>query len=161
MEVKSIYDAARDGPGEWELVSDRVMGGVSDGALSLERVAGRPALRLRGRVRLENDGGFLQMARNVAPAEGWDGVLAVIRGRGDGYNLHLRTADLDRPWQSFRADLDATETWQSRRIAFADLVPHRTEAGFDPARLRRLGLVAIGRAFAADLALVRLSLWRA
>ncbi|RPH72296.1 MAG: CIA30 family protein, partial [Hyphomicrobiales bacterium] len=35
---------------------------------------------------------------------------------------------------------------------------HRTEIPLDLRRLRRLGLVAIGRAFAADLALAHLRL---
>lgn len=43
--------------------------------------------------------------------------------------------------------------WQSLRLPFADFVPHRTDAPFNLARLRRLGIVAIGRAFTADLAL--------
>ena len=51
----------------WEAVSDRVMGGVSVPALARGTVAGRPAQRLTGRVRLDNDGGFLQMALDLAP----------------------------------------------------------------------------------------------
>ena len=43
--------------------------------------------------------------------------------------------------------------WQSLRLAFADFVPHRTEAPLNLARLRRLGIVAIGPAFTADIAL--------
>jgi hypothetical protein len=38
------------------------------------------------------------------------------------------------------------------RLAFADFVPHRIQVPLDVRRLRRIGLVAIGRAFAADLA---------
>lgn len=53
----------------WQLVTDQVMGGVSRGTLTRETVAGRPALVMRGDVRLENDGGFIQMALDLARPE--------------------------------------------------------------------------------------------
>jgi len=46
----------------WRFFSDGVMGGVSTGAMTVETVNGRPALCLRGQVRLENNGGFVQLA---------------------------------------------------------------------------------------------------
>ncbi|SPJ24965.1 CIA30 family protein [Palleronia abyssalis] len=155
-----IFDAETERPDGWEMVSDRVMGGVSNGALAVEQVGGRPALHLTGTVRLENDGGFLQMARDLDPADGWDGMSLTVFGNGESYNLHLRTQDLSRPWQSFRATFTAPAAWTTHRIAFADLTPHRTDASFDPKALSRMGLVAIGRAFRADLALAHASLWR-
>jgi len=38
--------------------------------------------------------------------------------------------------------------------------PHRLETPLDVTRLRRIGLVAIGRAFFADLAVARLAFYR-
>jgi Complex I intermediate-associated protein 30 (CIA30) len=153
------YDAGRDGLGSWALVSDRVMSGVSDGALVLQVVAGRSALRLTGDVSLENDGGFLQMARDVEPASGYEGIELHVFGNDEAYNLHLRTDALEKPWQSFRATFRADRDWSCIRLPFEDLAPHRTRAAFDPWRLRRVGLVAIGRAFRADLALSRMSFY--
>lgn len=51
----------------WELIADRVMGGVSSGEMTREPVAGRPELRMRGAVSLENNGGFVQVALDLAP----------------------------------------------------------------------------------------------
>jgi Complex I intermediate-associated protein 30 (CIA30) len=45
--------------------SDQVMGGVSMGNLLREEYAGRIANVLRGKVSLENNGGFIQMATNL------------------------------------------------------------------------------------------------
>ena len=42
--------------------------------------------------------------------------------------------------------------WRRLRLPFADFTPYRTVAPLDLSRLRRLGIVAIGRAFTADLA---------
>ena len=153
-----IYDADRDGGGAWEMVSDRVMGGVSDGALSVEDVAGRRAIRLTGTVSTDDDGGFLQMARDIDGADGFTALELTVRGNGEPYNLHLRTSALERPWQSFRATFDATSDWQTHRVAFADLTPHRTSHSFVARDLIRIGLVAIGRDFRADLALARLAM---
>ena len=156
---RMLFDATQDDGADWTMVSDRVMGGVSEGHLTHETVEGRPALRLTGEVRLDNNGGFLQMARDMDPAGGWNGLRLVLRGNGEAYNLHLRTDALDRPWQSFRATVHPGVAWQTFDIGFADLTPHRTRAVFDPTELTRLGIVAIGHAFAADVALASLALF--
>ena len=143
----------------WELLSDRVMGGVSAGRLSLEPVTGRMAIRLQGNVSLENNGGFIQMALDLDPmggsvdCRGYEGLEIEVSGNGETYGLHLRTADLSRPWQSYRQAFLAPPDWETIRLPFAKFLPHRTDVAFAPGRIRRLGLVAIGRAFRADLAL--------
>ncbi|ROT95865.1 CIA30 family protein [Histidinibacterium lentulum] len=146
---------------DWAMVSDRVMGGVSSGRLDpLE--GERRGMRLRGEVSLENNGGFVQAALDLAPgdrsvdAAGWAGIALVVRGNGERYNLHLRTEDIRRPWESYRASFVAGADWAEVRLPFAGVEPHRTAAPFDPARLRRIGLVAIGREFGADLSVADL-----
>lgn len=142
----------------WRLVTDRVMGGVSDGTLVREIVAGRPALRMRGAVRLENNGGFVQLALDLASdggvvdARAWRGLELDVIGNDEAYGVHLRTDTVERPWQAYRAGFRAPAAWRTVQLAFADFVPHRTEAPLDIRRLRRIGVVAIGRAFAADVA---------
>lgn len=143
----------------WTLVIDRVMGGVSTARMSRERVAGRPALRLTGVVSLERNGGFVQVALDLAEDGGgvdarpWAGIEIDVLGNGEEYNLHLRTPDVVRPWQSYRAGFVADPVWRSLRLPFAAFRPHRIEAPLDLARLRRIGVVAIGRAFTADIAI--------
>jgi len=142
----------------WQLVTDRVMGGVSDGTLVRETVSGRPALRMRGDVSLENNGGFVQMALDLAPdggmvdASSWTGIELDVIGNDEDYGVHLRTDAVERPWQSYRQSFRAGAAWRTVQLAFADFVPHRIEVPLDVRRLRRIGLVAIGRAFTADLA---------
>lgn len=143
----------------WQLVTDQVMGGVSNGTLVSGTVVGRPALRMRGDVSLENNGGFVQMALDLAPdrevvdASRWEGIELDVMGNDEVYGVHLRTDAIARPWQSYRQSFRAGAAWQTVQLAFADFVPHRIDVPLDVRRLRRIGLVAIGRAFSADLAL--------
>jgi hypothetical protein len=150
----------------WRGVSDQVMGGISAASVSLDVMDGRHCLRLTGDVRLENDGGFIQAALDLAlpgetlDASGFTGVRIVVRGNGEKYSVHLRTPDNVRPWQSYRARFTAGPCWETIDISFETFVPHRLEAALDRTRLRRIGLVAIGRAFYADLAVCELSFYR-
>ena len=50
----------------WQLFTDRVMGGASNGTLVRDTVAGRAAIRIRGNVSLENNGGFVQMCQSAS-----------------------------------------------------------------------------------------------
>lgn len=143
----------------WELLSDRVMGGVSSGRMTFESVSGRNAVRMQGHVSLENNGGFLQIALDLAPDGGatdaaeFRGIAIDVFGDGETYGLHLRTPDLTRPWQSYRATFRAVDAWTTLQLPFAAFVQHRTDVPLDTRRLRRLGVVAIGRAFHPDLSI--------
>lgn len=143
----------------WALIADQVMGGVSDGVMRRETVEGRAAIRMQGEVRLENNGGFLQIALDFDPrgasidASAWTGIEIDVLGNGERYNAHLRTADVTRPWQSYRQSFQAGPAWTSIALPFAAFEPHRIETPLDPRILRRIGLIAIGRAFYADLAI--------
>ena len=87
----------------WRGVSDQVMGGISEATVSHGVIGGRPSLRMTGDVRLENDGGFIQAALDLAPsgetidASTFTGVRIVVRGNGEKYSIHLRTPDNFRP----------------------------------------------------------------
>lgn len=151
---------------QWRGVSDRVMGGISDASIDLDLIDGRSCLHLTGDVRLENSGGFLQAALDLTPsggtfdASGHAGIRLVACGNGEQYSVHLRTADNVRPWQSYRAHFTAGPNREVFDLPFAAFAPHRLEAPLDITRLRRIGLVAIGRAFYADLSVFKLDFYR-
>lgn len=150
----------------WEYVSDRVMGGLSTGRLEMAEENGQHIARLTGRVSLENNGGFVQMAFDLAGAGGgidpaaWAGLIVTLRGNDAPCEMRLRTAELSRPWQSFRASVPVASDWQTHRLPYPGFAAHRTEASFDPGALRRIGLLAIGRACDVDLAVARIGFYR-
>jgi hypothetical protein len=150
---------------EWYLVTDGVMGGISDGRLDPMAMEGRSCLRLQGEVRLENNGGFIQGALDVPDAvladiTGYAGVLLEVYGNGEPYNVHLRTRDLWLPWQSYRATFQAMPQWRTLYLPFAEFEAYRTGKALDTRRLKRIGIVAIGRAFSADLCIGKVGLYR-
>lgn len=150
----------------WRGVSDRVMGGISEATIEHRVIDCRSCLRLTGDVRLENNGGFVQAALDLDPdggaldASGFTGLRLMVRGNGETYGFHLRTADALRPWQSYRASLIADQRWTSIHLPFAAFQPYRLSTALDVRRLRRVGLVAIGRAFAAELMVCDLRFYR-
>ena len=140
------------------------MGGVSEGSLHLIEIDGRSAARLTGTVSLDNNGGFVQMGFDLSPdgraydASDWDGVAFDLRGNGEVYDIRLRTDELTRPWQSYRVQVIAPTKWTTIALRFEDFTAHRTDIPFDPARLRRIGVLGIGRAFEADVAVAAVRL---
>ncbi len=53
----------------WQYVSDRVMGGVSDGQVTLEQDGDMYFARLTGNVSTANNGGFIQLRAGVSFAD--------------------------------------------------------------------------------------------
>lgn len=143
---------------EWRFVADTVMGGVSTGEIVLDKYQGKQCLRLQGSVSTENNGGFVQMALSLADqgvfdASVYTGIEIEIAGNNESYNLHLRTADLWFPWQSYRASFKATPEWQSLRIPFSSFKAYKTSQDLRTDQLKRLGLLGIGREFQTSLCL--------
>jgi hypothetical protein len=159
-----IDDLSREPPmatigTSWQLFTDTVMGGVSRATMARETIEGRAAIRLRGNVSLENNGGFVQISLDFRPdggpidASSWRGVEVDVFGNGEEYGVNLRTTDLTRPWQSYRQTFRAVPHWQTVRLPFESFVPNRTEMPLDIHHLRRLGIIGIGREFVADIAI--------
>ena len=150
----------------WEYVSDMVMGGISTGKIQSEKIRGRTATRLTGQVSLENNGGFVQMAFDLMPdgqnfnAAGWTGIELDVIGNLENYDCRLRTDLLERPWQSYRTSLLAPGTWAPVQLPFVEFQPHRTTMPLNLTRIRRIGLLAIGREFEADIAVSSVRLFR-
>lgn len=147
----------------WRLVSDGVMGGVSQGQLQVMHYRGRDSLCLSGVVTTANNGGFIQMALDLPAglaSSACRGVRLTVAGNDESYNLHWRTADLQRPWQAYRQSFTVTPDWQTLDLPFNDLRAYRTQQIFRPECLIRIGLVAIGRDFNAELYLAEALLYR-
>ncbi|PKM04348.1 MAG: hypothetical protein CVV16_05250 [Gammaproteobacteria bacterium HGW-Gammaproteobacteria-6] len=162
-ECRSLFKAQQGQPHDWHFVSDQVMGGCSVGRIDLLERAGRACICMRGEVSLANNGGFVQVRMDwpqIADTTDYHGLYLVLLGDGHAIDVRLKTSVLQHPWQSFRTSLQPGQQWQSWWLPFSDFQPHRTDAVFEPATLRSIGLVAIGEAMSVDLCVAELGMYR-
>ncbi len=142
------FSAAAD---RWSYVADGVMGGVSQGGATFSE----GTVRLTGQVSTDNNGGFIQVRREIEgglPAD-TQGLRLSVRGNGETYYVFLRTEGLARVWHSYRHAFTAPEDWTEVTLDLADFAPSHADmpATFTPDQLIRIGLVAYGRDQEANL----------
>lgn len=142
----------------WTYVSDQVMGGVSEGRARIGTVDGQPVLHLTGQVSTANRGGFIQarVTLDSPPPEKASGVVLRVRGNGEGYFVHLRTAGTVLPWQYYQAPFPTTPDWAEVRIPFTAFKAsgNLLRGAVRPESLRSLGIVAYGRDHSADISVM-------
>ena len=83
-----------------------------------------------------------------------------MKGNGQIYEVRLRSTELNRPWQSYKASLDTTEAWTTVHLPFETFEAHRTDVPFSPRLLRRVGILGIDREFRADVSVRNIALYR-
>ena len=148
---------------QWRGVSDKVMGGISDFSVAQRVINDRTSLHLTGEVCLENNGGFIQAALDFAisgetfNASDFFGIRLSVCGNDEQYSVHLRTPDNVQSWQSYRTHFTIGPDWETIDLPFAKFSPYRLDTPLDINRLRRIGIVAIGRAFHADIAVAEIN----
>lgn len=152
---------------KWESFTDQVMGGVSTGGAKAEEVDGHRALRLRGRVSLENNGGFVMTRAALRPDSGafdasaYRGVRLTVRGNGEKYAVHLRTSSMWFPWQYYSADFPTGNEWRDVELPFAVFRDQNGKGRLDPATIISVGVVAIKKEMDADVSVSRVAFYKA
>jgi hypothetical protein len=150
----------------WLGFTDRVMGGVSKATFARERVAQRPALRMKGNVTRDHGGGFAQVALDFTSrgpgldASTFQGVELLVHGNDEDYNVHIRTPDCGWYDQSYRTTFRAAPEWNTLRLPWSRFQPNDLAAPLDTRRVQRIAVLGWMREFAADLALAEISLYR-
>ena len=158
---------------EWRGVSDRVMGGLSNGIVKRELdLEGRPANVLTWHISLKNNGGFLQMVtdlaldpvKNSVDASDYDGIEldALFQHVNtskkeseekeealDGsrkFNVHLRSPGTFQQ-ASYRHTfkLPQRNKWETILIPFSSFSNHRIAEFLDISTLRQIGIVSTGK----------------
>lgn len=162
-QLVDVYRAEAAVPSPWIAITDQVMGGLSTGTLRQDERHGSACTCLTGRTRLENNGGFVQMKLEIEPA--WNGaeyagLFIELCGVAHQYNLNVKTSQLQRPWQSFRATLAVAPEWTQFAVPYAALQPHRTDAELDPSTIRSVAVIGIGEAFDVDVCVRRFGFYR-
>lgn len=154
---------------DWSGFSDQVMGGLSELRLQYAQADNdRLTMRLSGRVRLENNGGFIQArlplerARRRFDASEFSGVRVVARAEPGAYYVFLRTRNTWLPWQYYggRINIQQGDEWHTYDIPFEAFQAESTRRALDTSQLKSIAIVAYGEAFSADIEVARLSFYR-
>ena len=156
MTMHLLSDFTNGETSGWQLSTDRVMGGVSQGAARLVGAGPDRFAHLTGNVSTDNNGGFIQIRKRFALgfAQGFDGVILRVRGNTETYGVHLRNQQSVRPWMNYRQSFTVSEEWQDIILPFEAFLPSRP--GIMPEKIDvdtvfSLGVVAFGGDFTADL----------
>ncbi len=133
----------------WEFISDQVMGGVSFGEFKIISENKENFLRLTGQVSIENNGGFIQVRKNIISDKykNIKGIGLKFRGNNTDYFIHIRTRFTLLPWQYYQAKYYATNNWAEIKFDFTDftrsggLLPKK----INPKYITSFAIVAFGK----------------
>lgn len=150
---------------EWKFYSDQVMGGVSEGTATSIKTDQGKGMRLEGTVKLDNNGGFIQVALPLK--KGWSsldasdfkGIRIRVQGNGEPYAIHLRSNQTFLPWHYFAATFETTGEWQTIEIPFKDFKPDKGKKTLNTKKLKRIGIVAAFKEMDAQLDITRVELY--
>lgn len=149
--------------GNWVYFSDTVMGGRSSGAAKRTTDDGRATIELTGNVTTANNGGFVQVRRDIGSgqASDFEGISFETKGNGEIYYIHIRNGSSRLPWQYYAARFPTSETWSVVKIPFSNF---ERSGSFMSKTLRKnsiksIGLVAYGRDHQARVSISNLSFY--
>jgi hypothetical protein len=143
----------------WQYVSDRVMGGVSDGKVILEQDGEMYYVRLTGNVSTRNNGGFIQLRSGISFAnsekdgKNLQGVRLNVRGNGETYDIHIITNDRAYYGDYYSATFQADSDWKMIDLPFNKFERKRYNTSkLDAKNIRSFSITAYGRDFTSDVA---------
>ncbi len=141
--------------GNWEYIADDVMGGVSKGKVQFKKVNGDNHAILSGEVNTKNNGGFIQIRRdlNGINLETAKAIKIIAKGNNQKYFLHIRTNRMFLPWQYYHAEFTVNESFNEYVIPISSF---NKSGYFIPGKINSknitsIGLVAYGRDHSAEL----------
>ena len=142
----------------WQYVSDRVMGGVSDGRVDLEKDGEMYYARLIGNVSTANNGGFIQLRAGVSFAnsekdgKNLQGVRLNVKGNGETYYIHIRTNENWSPSDYYSAIFKADSEWKMIDLPFNKFERKWSKnSTLDAKNIRSFGIVAYGKDYVSDV----------
>lgn len=111
-----------DNSGQWYIVNDVVMGGLSKSNMVLNNDG---TATFKGDVSLENNGGFASVRApiNPMPQKDFKGVMIRVKGDGNMYSVRFRTNN-NFDGYAYQAKITTNkDNWIEFKIPFADFKP--------------------------------------
>ena len=149
--------------GQWVYLTDRVMGGISEGTAQFEDQGIDQVIRLSGEVSTANNGGFIQVRSPVLweAAKGKTGIRLTVKGNGDQYFLHIRSTDTRLPWHYYQHSFQASGAWSEISLPFEGFEKSSSllRATLGQSKIKTIGIVAYGKDYSADVSVKRLEFY--
>ena len=149
---KIIDDFTESPEMRWQFYTDRVMGGLSEGGASIRTGTEGPYVRLKGSVSTANNGGFIQIRRNISvKSKDAKGILIKARGNGENYYIHLNTSETIFLPQQYRfyyqASFPTSKEWSEIKIPFSIFKRSNLSIAkyLNGENLKTIGLLAYGK----------------
>lgn len=121
-EIEIFNFSSEETSGNWKIINDVVMGGVSESSFVITEDA---TAKFSGTLSAENNGGFASV-RTELPKDNFndfDGVKIKVKGDGKIYSLRFKT-DLNFDGVSYQAKFKSDkEEWIEFKIPFKDFKP--------------------------------------
>ena len=161
---------------EWKFQSDQVMGGVSQGDVSLVQDGDMFFFRLTGDVSTRNNGGFVQFRSKVSlfnkpemfqlihnankVGQELEGVRLKVRGNGERYHVMIRTYSTWSPSDYYYHTFDTSIDWQQVDLPFSEFRRSKSgEMDLGADQMRDFAVVAYGRDFKSDVSVSNVSFY--
>ena len=149
---------------KWCFVTDKVMGGVSEGSLKLIKEDNTAYYNMQGDISTANNGGFIQfrtMIQNHPKDKLFKGIRIKVRGNNEEYAIHLRTKYLFLPWQYYESKFMANNEWKIIELPFSSFNKSNfyQPSAVSSIDVQSIGIVAIGRNFKANIDLASIELY--
>ena len=170
LEDNLSFPFTPDSVKNWKFFSDQVMGGLSEGNVSLEQDGEMTFIRLSGNVSTENNGGFIQLRTSTSMSnkplmfksihnsrkdgKKIKGVRLNVRGNGETYYIFIQTSILHwLPIGFHTATFDTSPNWKMVKLPFNQFKKrsNKNKSSFDAKDIKTFGIVAYGRDFRSDL----------
>lgn len=121
VEMESIYSfTSQNAVGDWRIVNDGVMGGISKSSLLLTS-SGHG--KFAGHVSLANNGGFASIQLNKKIGLTTENKFVLIRVKGDGKQYEFRIKAKTSQNASYVHPFSTTGEWQLIKLPLAEFYP--------------------------------------
>ena len=170
LEDNLSFPFTPDSVKNWKFFSDQVMGGLSEGNVSLEQDGEMTFIRLSGNVSTENNGGFIQLRTSTSMSnkplmfksihnsrkdgKKIKGVRLNVRGNGETYHVFIQPSIFHwLPIDFHIATFDTSPDWTIVDIPFNQFKKrsNKKQSNFDAKDLKTFAIVAYGRYFKSDV----------
>ena len=164
------FPFTQDNVKDWRFFSDQVMGGISEGQVSLEQDGDKVFIRLYGDVRTANNGGFIQLRTSTSlsnkplifkklhnskkDGKKIQGIRLKVKGNGEKYHIFIQTTIFYRLPTGYQiATFDTSPDWKIVEIPFNRFknLKDNKNSNINAKDIKTFGIVAYGRDFKSDL----------